>query len=126
MPLPSAFGDSPPSESLPRARVIRQRGTFDATRTRGRRVHNRWMTLNHLARDPARSETGSVAFLTPKRIGSAVVRVRLRRQMREIYRRHLAQPGESSYLIWIPRPIALELDFEGLKKCMTELRNRLR
>jgi RNase P protein component len=41
--------------------------------------------------------------------------------MREIYRRHLAQPSEKTYLVWIARPPALELDFEGLKKCMGEL-----
>ena len=83
------------------------------------------MILNFLARDAiAPGETGSVAFLTPKRLGAATVRNRLRRRMREIYRRELAQPQETAYLIWIARPPAVELSFDELRKCMTALRQR--
>ena len=67
--------DSPASQALPRARIIRRRTTFDATRLKGRRVSNRFMALNFLARDAMKSgETGSVAFLTPKRVGDAAKR----------------------------------------------------
>jgi len=116
-----------PSESLPRARVIRRRAVFDATRNKGRRVSNRWMALNFLAREAIKSgETGTVAFLTPKRVGAATKRTQLRRRMREIYRRHLAHPDEIAYLVWVARPPALELSFEELKRCMTALRERAR
>jgi ribonuclease P protein component len=122
---PVFFG-IPSSESLPRARVIRRRAIFDATRAKGRRVNNRWFTLSFLPRDAAPpGETGYVAFLTPKRIGPATVRNRLRRRMREIYRRHLQAPSETRYLIWIARPPALELEFEPLRLRMTELSDRL-
>ncbi len=115
----------PSSEFLPRARVIRRRVIFDATRAKGRRINNRWFTLSLLPRDAAPpGETGHVAFLTPKRIGSATVRNKLRRRMREIYRRHLQRPGETHCLIWIARPPALELDFARLKQGMTELVER--
>jgi ribonuclease P protein component len=84
------------------------------------------MVLNFLARDAlASGETGSVAFLTPKRLGAATVRNKLRRRMREIYRRELARPEESVYLVWIARPPALELSFEELKKTMRDLVKRL-
>ena len=113
------------SESLPRARIIRRRTVFDATRNQGRRVSNRYLTLNYLSRDAVKTgETGTVAFLTPKRLGAATVRNRLRRRMREIYRRHLAQPSETTWLVWVARPPALELPFEELKKCMTALLKR--
>jgi ribonuclease P protein component len=99
---------------------------FDATRAKGRRVNNRWFTLNFLPRNAAPpGETGHAAFLTPKRLGSATVRNQLRRRMREIYRRHLPRPGETHYLVWIARPPALDLDFEGLKKSMAELRKKI-
>jgi ribonuclease P protein component len=115
------------AEALPRARIIRRRAIFDATRNKGRRVSNRWMALNFIARDAVKSgETGAVAFLTPKRVGAATKRTQLRRRMREIYRRHLAQAEESAYLVWIARPPALELPFEELKKCMTALRERIK
>ena len=114
------------SEALPRARIIRRRGVFDATRLKGKRVSNRFMALNHLPKEAVKSgETGSVAFLTPKRIGAANKRTQLRRRMREIYRRYLAQPSEEIYLVWIARPPALELPFEELKKCMSALRQRV-
>ena len=106
-------------------RIIRRRAVFDATRNKGRRVTNRHMVLNFLPREAVASgETGTVAFLTPKRLGSATVRNRLRRRMREIYRRELAKPGETSYLVWIGRPPAVELSFEELKKVMHELVRR--
>jgi len=113
------------AESLPRARIIRRRSVFDATRNKGRRVSNRYMALNFLPREALKSgETGTVAFLTPKRLGAATIRNRLRRRMREIYRRTLAQPSETTYLVWIARPPALELPFEELKKCMAALLKR--
>jgi ribonuclease P protein component len=83
------------------------------------------MTLSLLPRDGVKSgETGAVAFLTPKRLGGAVKRNQLRRRMREIYRRHLLEPEGGAYLVWIARSPALELPFEELKKCMSELRAR--
>jgi ribonuclease P protein component len=116
------------SESLPRSRIIRRRAVFDATRNKGRRVSNRYLALTFLPCEAVKSgETGTVAFLTPKRVGAATKRTQLRRRMREIYRRHLAQPSEKAYLVWIARPPALELPFEELKKCMIELsRKKLR
>ena len=115
------------TETLPRSRIIRRRTVFDATRLKGRRVTNHWMALSFITREalPA-GETGSVAFLTPKRVGPANKRTQLRRRMREIHRRHLAQPSETTYLVWIARPPALELPFAELQKCMMALRGRVR
>jgi ribonuclease P protein component len=79
------------------------------------------MTLGFLPRRKVEGGTGRVAFLTPKRLGAATVRNRLRRQMRDIYRRYLQRLEETHYLVWVARPPALELDFERLKKCMAEL-----
>ena len=122
---------SAPSESLPRARIIRRRTVFDNTRTKGRRVSNPWMALNYIAGEAVTpvahsNGNGSVAFLTPKRVGAATKRTQLRRRMREIYRRCLARPEETVYLVWIARPPALELPFEELKKCMAALRERVK
>jgi len=112
------------SEKLPRARLIRRRTIFTATRERGRRVTNRWMTLSVLPRDPAAAPDASeVAFLTPKRIGGAVVRNKLRRRMREIFRR-TPDTARDVYLVWIARPAAADLPFAELKECMTTLLRR--
>ena len=88
-------------------------------------MSNRWLVLNFLPRDATAPHTGAVAFLTPKRLGPATVRNKLRRQMREIYRRHLQHADETHYLIWIARPPALQLDFAELKECMVPLLEKL-
>jgi ribonuclease P protein component len=82
------------------------------------------MALNVLPKDPAAPDTAAVAFLTPKRLGSATARNRLRRRMREIYRRRLALRPETARLVWVARPPALELDFENLAKTMAELHGK--
>ncbi|MCE0483764.1 MAG: ribonuclease P protein component [Methylacidiphilales bacterium] len=112
------------SESLPRARIIRKRTVFDATRMKGRRVSNHYLSLNFLPVDPQKPDTATVAFLTPRRLGSATKRTQLRRRMREIYRRHLGKPVEKNYLVWVARPPAVDLSFEELKALMTELRKK--
>jgi ribonuclease P protein component len=115
------------AESLPRSRIIRRRAVFDTARNKGRRVSSRHFILNFLVREAVTSgETGSVAFLTPKRLGPATVRNKLRRRMREIYRRELARSEGNAYLIWIARPPAVELSFEDLKQAMRLLRERMK
>jgi ribonuclease P protein component len=114
-----------PSEKLPRARVIRRRATFTATRERGRRTTDRAMTLSVLPRATTPgAELAEVAFLTPKRIGDAAIRNRLRRRMREIYRRMPGAPVRDAYLVWIARPAAAQLSFDDLRECMTALMRR--
>ena len=114
-----------PSEKLPRARVIRRRATFTATRERGRRTTDRCMTLSILPREATPGiKLAEVAFLTPKRIGGAVVRNRLRRRMRDIYRRTTGMKGRDAYLVWIARPAAADLAFDDLRACMTALLRR--
>jgi ribonuclease P protein component len=116
-----------PSEKLPRARVIRRRTTFTATRERGCRTNDRCLTLSVLPRDATTAsgaEPAEVAFLTPKRIGGAVVRNRLRRRMREIYRRAAGVTGSDAYLVWIARPTAATLTFDELRTCMLALLRR--
>jgi len=116
-----------PSEKLPRSRIVRRRSIFAATRARGKRTANRWMTLSVLPRAAVPgNDASSVAFLTPKRIGVAAVRNRLRRRMREIYRRALVAPVDDVYQIWIARPPAVELAFEELKECMVTLVRRMK
>jgi ribonuclease P protein component len=113
------------SETLPRARIIRRRTTFDRTRQQGRRINNRWMTLNWLAKEAAEADAATVAFLTPKRLGAATVRNKMRRRMREVYRRHLPAMARNAFVVWIARAPALTLDADGLRKCMLELWGRL-
>jgi ribonuclease P protein component len=83
------------------------------------------MTLSVLPQGPDASDPAAVAFLTPKRLGRATVRNKVRRRMREIHRRHLRHPSGEFYLVWIARPPAIELPFEQLKEKMSELAARI-
>jgi ribonuclease P protein component len=68
-----------------------------------------------------------VAFITPKKLGEAVVRNRLRRQLREIYRRHLPLLASRppSDLIVLAKSEALKLDFSALERNFLELYAKL-
>ena len=126
--LPPESRPSPPARlRLPRRRILRGRPVFDAAFQSGRRTSSRSLTL--LVLPPAAApvppgRTGEVAFLTPKRLGDAVLRNRLRRRLREAYRVHLTPalaPGENRRLIWLAKAPATALDFGGLVDQMKDL-----
>lgn len=70
---------------------------------------------------PEAASTGTVAFLTPKRIGPAHDRNRLRRRMREIYRRCVADRITPGLRLWIAKAGATNASFEDLKSAMVRL-----
>jgi len=65
-----------------------------------------------------------VAFSTPKRIGSAVVRNRLRRQVRELMRARAQRLPSGWYLIGVERP-AVDNDWGQLGIVLDQLLNRI-
>jgi ribonuclease P protein component len=69
-------------ESLPKREILRRRTDFDALFHSGKRWHGKRVQVVY-------EKTGrrQVAFLVPKRVGKAVLRNRIRRWMKEIYRR---------------------------------------
>ena len=79
-----AEGGGQADAGLPRSRILRGKDAFSSlfrrsSVLRGRHLHLRYRILNP-------GEERQVAFITPKRIGGAVVRNRVRRRMRECYR----------------------------------------
>ncbi len=120
MERPDRSEESPRrSESLPRRRILRRRSVLQRIRVHAKRRSNRWVVL--LA-EPCPDEAQSqVAFLTPKRIGDAHVRNRLRRQMREIYRRYIEMGSEKQFWVWLARPNAVKSTFAELKEAMVQL-----
>ena len=113
---------------LPRRRIVRQRAIFDAAFARGRRVADRCLTLIVLGDAPEKPfpDTGEAAFLTPKRLGDASLRNRLRRRLREAYRRHRPEllPAAGTRLIWLAKSPATALDFAELVTHMKDLHTR--
>lgn len=77
---------APPRQRLPRTARLQRPADFARVRQLGRRVVRQGWVLNWLERPEApRSRVGVV---TPRAAGSAVLRSRLRRRLRELFRRH--------------------------------------
>ena len=81
-----------------RNRLSRSRD-FDAVYRQGRSVSTRFLTLYWFARDEQVGDP-RVGFAVPKAIGNAVVRNRMKRQLREIARERLtALPSANDYVL---------------------------
>jgi ribonuclease P protein component len=113
------------SESLPRAFILRSRPRFDEIFARGERLSTKHFTL--LISLPQPGSPARVAFLTPKKIGDAVHRNRVRRRMRETFRRHW--PSHSSVdprdLVFLAKSSAVRLDFTELRANLLDLHVKL-
>ncbi len=81
-----------------RHRLSRSRD-FDAVYRHGRSVSTRSLVLYWFARDEAADEP-RLGIAVPKQVGGAVVRNRLKRQLREAWRARLGQiPGGNDYVL---------------------------
>ena len=81
-----------------RNRLSRSRD-FDAVYRQGRSVSTRFLTLWWYAREEQLGEP-RLGFAVPKAVGSAVVRNRIKRQLREIVRARLERvPATNDYVL---------------------------
>ena len=81
-----------------RNRLSRSRD-FDAVYRQGRSVSTRFLTLYWFSRDEQVGEP-RLGFAVPKTVGNAVVRNRIKRQLREIVRARLeAMPATNDYVL---------------------------
>jgi ribonuclease P protein component len=81
-----------------RNRLSRSRD-FDAVYRQGRSVSTRFLTLYWFQRDEQVGEP-RLGFAVPKAVGSAVVRNRIKRQLREIARERLSEmPAANDYVL---------------------------
>jgi ribonuclease P protein component len=83
-----------------RNRLSRSRD-FDAVYRRGRSSSTRFLVLYWFAREDAAPARLGIAV--PKKVGGAVVRNRLKRQLREAWRARQAVPAGNDYVL-IARP----------------------
>jgi ribonuclease P protein component len=95
------------SESFSRQLRLRRRSEFRAVQERGRKVHTAHFLL--FALDGPAGET-RFGITASRKVGSAVVRNRLKRYLREVFRRHRAEfPPDKSLVVMVKRAAA-ELD----------------
>ncbi|MGH1502893.1 MAG: ribonuclease P protein component [Acidimicrobiales bacterium] len=68
---------------------VRGRSTFDLFRTEGRRLRGRHVRVTAIGRPPGPDDRIELAFVLPRRFGTAVERNRSRRRVREALREAL-------------------------------------
>lgn len=95
---------------------MERRDTFDALR-RARRRRQGPLTVSWVAGDPA--EPPRVAFTVGRRVGSAVVRNRLRRRLRSIMREAAPRLLPGAYLVGAA-PDAARLPYAHLRTLLLE------
>jgi ribonuclease P protein component len=104
------------AETLGRNEVLRRKRDLNRVRRLGLRTGNRFLSLRWARRDEQQAVRvpRRVAFLVPGAPLSAVDRNRLKRRLREIYRRNKDWfPEDRDYLVK-PSPAALSLSFAEL------------
>jgi ribonuclease P protein component len=85
-----------------RNRLSRSRD-FDAVYRHGRSVSTRFLTLYWFERDEAIGDA-RLGFAVPKAVGSAVIRNRIKRQLREIVRGRLQDAPPLNDYVLVVRP----------------------
>jgi ribonuclease P protein component len=113
---------------FPKSRRLTRGAEFERVKKEGRAERGRFLILSVLpAQDPVLpARRGGSAnrmdrhrlragFVTSKRIGSAVVRNRVRRRLREIVRKHQPDLRENLRMVTIARPMAARATFRELE-----------
>jgi len=97
-----------------RHRLSRSRD-FDAVYRQGRSVSTRFLVLYWFARnDEAIDEGARLGLAVPKAVGTAVVRNRMKRKLREIFRACSAElPQENDYVLVVRPGLAEAAESRG-------------
>ena len=97
-----------------RHRLSRSRD-FDAVYRQGRSVSTRFLVLYWFARnDEAIAEGPRLGLAVPKSVGTAVVRIRIKRKLREIFRaRSATLPPDNDYVLVVRAGLAEAAESRG-------------
>ena len=97
---------------------LRQDDDFKRVREVGRAYHHPWLILSVA---PGRWPHNRYGFITPKRLGKAVHRNRLRRQLREALRLLQGQLRQGFDVVVIGRPAGVAQSFTALQTALVTL-----
>jgi ribonuclease P protein component len=107
---------------LPSSLRIKQSRDYARVRSEGASFPGRYLVLSVLR--GAVSSGFQFGLITPKRIGGAVVRNKIRRRLREIIRAHQERIAEGCHLVVIARWRSPETTLAGLEKDWLKLAAR--
>jgi ribonuclease P protein component len=110
-------------QRFPKSLRLRTRPEFLRVQDKGEKVAQG--PLLALALRNGRDQT-RLGLTVSTKVGNAVVRVRLRRQLRELYRRRRGEWPSGLDVVLIARSSAAGADYDTLAKAFDGLANRLR
>ena len=112
----------PPEMQLKRQHTIKRAGEFAYVRAQGHSRTGRYFVMSTA---PFRQEGNDCSsyfgIVTTRRIGRAVVRNRLRRQVRSLLREQGDALGGGSYVVVVVRQGAVGADYDALRREMKKL-----
>ncbi|HEY2125512.1 MAG TPA: ribonuclease P protein component [Chthoniobacterales bacterium] len=100
------------AQSLPRSKRLIRSADFQRVRAEGSVARGTFLSLGVLPKPPGDLGAG---FVTSRRLGNAVVRNRVRRRLREIFRRHQHAIIPSAWVVTIARPAAARATYAALE-----------
>jgi ribonuclease P protein component len=99
--------------SFPKTRRLKHTSDFDRVKEGGHAERGRFIVLAALT--VQNSGATRAGFITSGRLGSAVVRNRVRRRLREIVRKHQHNLREGLWIVVIARPDATKASYHALE-----------
>jgi len=113
-----------PRFGLPRSSRVRKRGAFVEIQRTGRKTAGAGLLMFVLAqRKPGPARLG---VTVSRRVGGAVVRNRVRRYVREVFRQHRDWFADGRDVVFVALPKAAELDYHAVLDDMKRLAQRSR
>ncbi len=120
--MPDRRGPSPRDESLSPSEKLRRRSDFQKCYRQGRRRHGAYAVLYEAPNELGHPRLG---ITVSRKVGKAVVRTRLKRRIREIYRRWRERSRlPASDLVVHVKPAAGQAGFEELGEELLALLRR--
>jgi ribonuclease P protein component len=107
---------------FPKSRRLTRAADFDRVRKEGRVSRGTLITLGVLL-----NETGAgvrAGFVTSRKVGGAVVRNRIRRRLREIFRQHQRDVVAGAWIVTIASPRAARATYRALEDEWLRLASR--
>ena len=119
---PCLSGGRKPRLRFPKAARLTQTAEFARVRTEGRPVHGKMITLGVLK--GCGDVEGRVGIVTSKRVGNAVMRSRVRRRLREIFRAMRARLIPGLWLVIVAKSPAASATSAALGEEFSQLAQR--
>ncbi len=111
-------------QGLGRSQRLRKRSGFLLVQQRGRRIPGQTLVLYAMRRlDEDRAHGSRLGITVSKKVGNAVVRNRIKRWVRESYRRELALPDID--MVVIAKPAAAQSTYQATAHELRNLIGRL-